>query len=530
MKSSICRLFKTKPTSNPQRQTRSSAYSHLTETQNAHEKSAETGIRALESNIAYHVLDEMSHWDVVSATTTITRFVRQHRHKEAIYIFSRMLLFGIRPNEFTFGTVIPSSTALRCLSSGKHFHACAKKMGFHSNVFVGSAILDLYAKLSTIEEAQRAFEETHEPNVVSYTTLICGYLKKERFDDAVGLFKAMPERNVVSWNAMIGGYSQMGHNEDAVNLFVGMLREGFVPDHSTFPCAISAAANIAVLGMGRSFHAAAIKFLGSNRSLFVANSLISFYAKCGSMEDSLLIFSKLPEINIVSWNALICGYAQNGRGKDALDFFQKMENMGFEPNSVTLLGVLLACNHVGLVNEGYSYFNRAKLKNPDILKPEHYACMVDLLSRSGHLNEAERFICDLPFDPGIGFWKSLLGGCQIHSNTDLGEFAARKILGLDPGDVSSYVMLSNAHSAAGKWQSVSMVRQEMREKGMQRVPGCSWIEIKNHTHVFVMADGRQSGRDEIYKVLQFFLEHVTERQASEFFTEPYIQLYDHSFL
>lgn len=527
MISRICRPFKYKPPFNPQRQAHTPACTHQTGTKKAH---GLEHIPALEPDIAHQAFDEMSVWDVVSATSTISRFARHHRHKEAFCIFSRMLALDIRPNEFTFGTVIPSSTALQSLNSGMQLHGCAKKMGFNSNVFVGSAILDLYAKLSTIEEARRAFEDTHEPNVVSYTTLICGYFKKERFDDVVGLFQVMPERNVVSWNAMICGYSQTGRNEDAVNLFVGMLREGFLPNHSTFPCAIRAAANIAVLGMGRSFHASAIKFLGRNLSLFVSNSLISFYAKCGSMEDSLLAFTKLPERNVVSWNALICGYAQNGKGKKALDFFRKMENMGFEPNGVTLLGVLLACTHDGLINEAYSFFNQAKLKNPSILKPEHYACMVDLLSRSGHLNEADRFIRDLPFDPGIGFWKALLGGCQIHLNMELGEFAARKILGLDPGDVSSYVMLSNAHSAAGRWQSVSMVRREMREKGMQRVPGCSWIEIKNHIHVFVTADRRQSGRDEIYKVLRFFLDHVRESKDFDCWIEPYIQLYDHSFL
>ncbi|KAA8518858.1 hypothetical protein F0562_016368 [Nyssa sinensis] len=459
------------------------------------------------------LFDEASDWDVVSATTIIGQFARHHRHEEAIYLFSRMLVLNIRPSEFTFGTIIHLSTSLQDLNLGKQIQACATKLGLSLNVFVGSAILDLYVKLSTIEEAGRAFEDIHEPNVVSYTTLIWGYLKKERLDDAIGLFRTMPERNVVSWNAMIGGYSQKGHNEEAVNLFIEMLREGLLPNQSTFPCAMSAAANIAALGMGRSFHACAIKSL-EKPGVFVGNSLVSFYAKCGSMEDSLLVFNKLPERNLVSWNAVICGYAQNGRGKEAIDFFQKMQHTDLQPNSVTLLGLLLACNHVGLVNEGYSYFNQARIKDPRMLKPEHYACMVDLLSRSGHFKEAERFICDLPFDPGIGFWKALLGGCQIHSNKELGEIATRKILALDPEDVSSYVMLSNAHSAAGRWQSVSMIRQEMKEKRMKRVPGCSWIEIKNKVHVFVTGDRRHEHSDEIYMVLRFFLDHIMESYSS----------------
>ncbi|THF96739.1 hypothetical protein TEA_006130 [Camellia sinensis var. sinensis] len=230
MKSRICKLLLPQPISNTQRQ------ASTIETQKSHGREIKLGISAVESHIvqsfceskafsdAHQLFDEMSDWDVVSATTIISRFAQHRRHKDAISLFSTMLVMNIRRNEFTFG----------CLKS---------------NVYVGSAILDLYAKLSTIEEARRAFDDTHEPNVISYTTLICGYLKKEMFDDALGLFQAMPERNVVSWNAMIGGHSQTGHNEEAVNLFVEMLREGFVPSQSTFPCAMSAAANIAALGM-----------------------------------------------------------------------------------------------------------------------------------------------------------------------------------------------------------------------------------------------------------------------------------------
>ncbi|XP_052173950.1 pentatricopeptide repeat-containing protein At5g42450, mitochondrial [Diospyros lotus] len=537
VKSRIRGLFPSQPIFKLRRQAHTSAHDHLIQTRIAHGRVLKLGISTVESGIvksycessafldARQLFDETPDWDVVSATATISRFARHRCHSGAFYLFSRMAMMNISPNEFTFSTVIHSSTALQDLYSGRQLHGFAAKIGLDSNVFVGSAILDLYAKLSSVEEAQRAFEDIHEPNVVSYSTLIYGYLKKERFDDALNLFQAMPERNVVSWNAMIGGYSQMGHNEEAVNLFIQMLREGLVPNQSTFPCAISAASNIAALGMGRSLHACAVKFLG-NLDVFLGNSLASFYAKCGSMEDSLLVFSKLPERNTVSWNALICGFAQNGRGNEALDLFQKMQHAGLQPNSITLLGVLQACNYAGLVDEGYLYFNRARLEDPSFLKPEHYACMVDLLSRAGRLQEAKRFIGDLPFEPGIGFWKALLSGCQIHSNIELGELAARKVLDLDPGDVSSYVMLSNTHSAAERWKSVAMIRQEMKEKGMKRVPGCSWIEIKNHVHVFVTADRRDSKRDEIYLVLRLFLEHVSDDQALNFLTDYYIQLYN----
>ena len=306
----------------------------------------------------------------------------------------------------------------------------------------------------------------------------------------------------MSWNAMIGGFSQMGQNEEAVNLFVEMIREGLVPDQYTFPCAIIAAANIAALEMGRSFHACAVKTLGK-LSVCVGNSLISFYAKCGSMEDSLRLFYELPESTIVSWNAVICGFAQDGRGEDAVNFYERMRNTGLRPDSVTLLGLLWACNHAGLVDKGYSYLNRARLEYPSLLKPKHYACTVDLLSRHGCFKEAQEFLRDLPFNPGVGFWKALLGGCRIHSNTELGALAGRNILELDPKDASSYIMLSNAQSAAGRWQDASVIRQEMQERGLKRIPASSWIEIKSKIHVFVNCDKSHHQKDGIYSVLNF---------------------------
>lgn len=507
-----------------QRKIHSSACSHLIENQTANSslliqpEAASPCSRSDALLDALQLFNKASGLSVVSATAIIGQLVRLNRHREAVYLFSRMLASNIRPNEYTFGTLFPSITVQRDICIGMQLHACATKIGLHKNVFVGSALLDLYAKLSMIEDARKAFDDTQFPNVVSYTTLICAYLKTERIEEAFQLFQSMPERNIVSWNAMIGGYSQAGHNEEALNLFVELLREGLIPNHSTFPCAISAAANVAALGIGRSFHACAVKFLGKV-DVFVGNSLVTFYAKCGSMEDSLVIFKKLGKKSIVSWNAVICGYAQNGRGYEAISFFERMRLSGCQPNDVTILGLLWACNHAGLVTEGYSYFNMARLENPNILKPEHYACMVDLLSRSGCFRQAYEFIHDLSFDPGIGFWKALLGGCLIHSNMDLGELAAHKILALDPEDVSSYVMLSNAHSAAGRWHSVSKVRREMKEKGLKRIPGCSWIEIRSKVHVFVTGDRNHQQKDEIYMVLKWFIENAQEDEASELLVE-----------
>ncbi|KAL1218600.1 Pentatricopeptide repeat-containing protein [Cardamine amara subsp. amara] len=478
-------------------------------------------VKYLDSDLIYNahkVFDEIPDLNVVSATAVIGRFVKQNRHVEASHAFKRLLYLGIRPNEYTFGTVIGSSTSLRDVKLGKQLHGFALKMGLASNVFVGSAVLNCYVKLSTLVDARRSFDDTREPNVVSITNLISGYLKKLEFEEAVSLFRAMPERSVVTWNAVIGGFSQTGRNEEAVNTFVDMLREGVViPNESTFPCTITAISNIASHGAGKSIHACAIKFLGQQfDNVFVGNSLVSFYSKCGNMEDSLLAFNKVQEQhrNIVSWNSMIWGYARNGRGEEAIAMFEKMvKETNLKPNNVTILGLLFACNHAGLVREGYFYFNKAAkdYDDPNLLQPEHYACMVDMLSRSGHFKEAEELIKSMPLDPGIGFWKALLGGCQIHSNTNLAKLASSKILEKDPRDVSSYVMLSNAYSAAEKWHNVSGIRRKMKEMGLKRITGCSWIEISGQVSVFVNADKNNELKDEVYRMLTFITEHIEAR-------------------
>lgn len=498
------------------RKSHSFASALVTKPQNSIPKS----FKCLESDLirdVHQVFDEIPELNVISATAVIGRFVKQNKHVEASHAFKRLLYLGIRPNEFTFGTVIGSSTSLRDVKWGKQLHCYALKVGLSSNVFVGSAVLNCYVKLSTLLDARKIFDDTSDPNVVSITNLISGYLKKHEFEEALSLFRTMPEKSVVTWNAVVGGFSQTGQNEEAVNTFVDMLREGVVmPNESTFPCAITAISNIASHGTGKSIHACAIKILGQRFNVFVGNSLISFYSKCGNMEDSLLAFNKLQEQqrNIVSWNSMIWGYAHNGRGEEAIAMFEKMvSETNLKPNNVTLLGLLFACNHAGLIREGYLYFKKAAndYNDPNLLQPEHYACMVDMLSRSGHFKEAEELIKSMPLEPGIGFWKALLGGCQIHSNKHLAKLAASKILEMDPRDVSSFVMLSNAYSAAEKWQNVSEIRRKMKEMGLKRVTGCSWIEVRDQVRVFVNADKNNKLKDEVYRMLTLITQHLRGR-------------------
>ncbi|CAN6442500.1 unnamed protein product [Victoria cruziana] len=490
----------------------------LLHTQKLHARLLKSGLLLLQNLLAYKLvrlycesnrfdnanklLVEIREWDLISCTSLIGVYSKSDRGNDALQLFCRMLGRDVRPNQFTFGSVLHLCANLQILDVGKQLHALSAKMGLHSNVFVGSAAIDLYAKLGSMEDAVRAFHDILEPNVVSYTSLISGYLKNQRVGDAVKVFSTIPERNVVSWNAMISGCGQTGHSEKALDLFVEMCRSGELPNETTLASVISAVGNIAAIGITRHLHACAVKSL-RKLDVFVGNSLVSCYAKCGGTEESRQVFVRMPKRNIVSWNALIWGYAQNGRAKEALDVFGEMKAVdGLTPNDVTLLCLLFACNHAGLVDEGHALFDLVKLAQPEIMKAEHYACVVDLLSRAGRFREAETFLQKLPLDPGIGFWKALLGGCRIHSNMRMAELAAGRLLELDPEDVSSYVLLSNVYAAADHWHSVSKIRRMMYDKGMKRIPGCSWIEIGSKVCAFSTMDRRHPEANDIYDILR----------------------------
>lgn len=467
---------------------------------------------------AFRLLDEITNWewDSLSANSTIMFLKTHHHHSRAIHLFSRLPSLSVQPNQFILCNIVSAATALGDPILGRQLHARVIKTGFANDVYIGSSLLAHYSKLDSppIEDCQKVFLEIQKPNVVAYTTLICGFLKKQDFKPAYTLFQQMPspERTVVTWNAMIAGCSKMGRSEEAVDLFTKMLKEGLNhPNQSTFPSVFTAVSNMAGFGMGRTIHAISIKSL-ENPNIYVSSSLISFYAKCGSIDDSVLIFERAREklaaaglLAVVVWNAMICGYAQNGRAREALELYRKMP---MPPNDVTLLGVLFGCNHGGLVDEGYECFKQAQVNCPEIIRPEHYACVVNIFSRSERFEEATKFLSELPFHPGVGFWKAFLASYQMDGGTM--DIVTRRIeQGLmDSSDFggasSSYVMLSNAYAASGRLQKTSAIRQKMKDRGIDIIPGCSWIELRGQMHVFCNNDRRHPEACEIGNVLAIF--------------------------
>ncbi|KAL7141965.1 hypothetical protein ABFS83_08G090000 [Erythranthe nasuta] len=458
---------------------------------------------------AQKVFDGMTERNTVSWNSMITCYEQNGPASEALQIFVRMMECGVEPDEMTVASVISACASLCAVIQGREIHARVVKFNkLRSDLVISNALVDMYAKCNMINEARWLFDRMPIKNVVSETSIVSGYAKAASVKTARTMFSKMIVRNIVSWNALIAGYTQNGENEEALALFLLLKREPVWPTHYTFGNLLNACANLADLKLGRQAHTHVLKQgfrfqHGFEPDIFVGNSLIDMYMKCASVEDGNRVFRKMVERDGVSYNAMIVGYAQNGQGNEALALFKEMLAVSeMKPDHVTMIGVLCACSHAGLVEEGCRYFDSMSRKFG--LKPlkDHYTCMVDLLGRAGRLIEAKNTILSMPMNPDSVVWGSLLSACKLHRDIVMGSFVADKLLEIDPENSGPYVLLSNMYAELGRWRDVTRVRKLMRKNGVVKQPGCSWIEISSRTHVFMVKDTRHSQKKEIYLLLK----------------------------
>ncbi|KAF9595332.1 hypothetical protein IFM89_039045 [Coptis chinensis] len=306
-------------------------------------------------------------------------------------------------------------------------------------------------------------------------------------------------------SSLIDMYAQNGENEEALELFCHLKRESIWPTHYTFGNVLNACANL----LGKQAHTHVLKHgirfvSGPESDIFVGNSLVNMYTKCGSIEDGYRVFGSMSEHDQVSWNAMIVGYAQNGKGNEVLALFSRMLRSGERPDHVMMIGVLSACSHAGMVEEGWRYFYSMRQEHGLVPSKDHYTCMVDLLGRAGCIREAKMFIESMPMEADTVLWGSLLASCKVHGNLEMGTHVAEKLLELDPSNSGPYVLgvlLSNMYAELKQWGQVARVRTLMRRRGVVKQPGCSWIEINNQVHVFMVKDKNHPQRKEVYKLL-----------------------------
>ncbi|GMH17031.1 hypothetical protein Nepgr_018872 [Nepenthes gracilis] len=447
-------------------------------------------VRNDDLDLAREIFDFMSEKLVVVWNAMISGYVHHGFYSEALEMFRRMHLVGIRQDEFTYTSVLSACADAALFRHGKEIHGyIMRKEAKYSadfSVSVNNALVTLYSKCGKAHEARHIFNNMPLRDPVSWNAILSGYVNAGNIDEARQFFSEMPGRNHLTWTVMISALAQNGFGEGGLKLFNQMRLEGFQPCDYAFAGAVTACGNLGAFEHGRQLHAQLIRF-GYESSLSVGNALITMYGRCGIVEAALSLFLTMPFVDSVSWNALIAAMGQHGQGGQALELFEQMLEADILPDRITYLTVLTACSHAGLVKHGRHYFD--SMHTYGITPGEdHYARMTDLLCRAGMFSEAKELIDKMPFVPGAPVLEALLAGCRIHGNLDLGIQAAEELFKLVPQHDGTYILLSNMYATAGRWEDVARVRKLMRDKGVKKEPGCSWIEVENKVHVFLVDD------------------------------------------
>ncbi|OWM70641.1 pentatricopeptide repeat-containing protein At1g31430-like isoform X2 [Punica granatum] len=426
---------------------------------------------------ARRIFDEMPKRNEVSWSAMIARYVQNGLPEEALRLFSRMIQEGIKPSISCFSSIICALSDLKDLRAGTNFHAHVQKIGVEPYVFISTALIDLYCKCGNTGAARLVFDSIPSKNVVCWNSMISGYSLNGQMEEAEKMLQNAPVRNNVTWNGIIAGYVEIGQFDEVFEVVNRMLLSGEVLSKFTFSSVLCACSSTASLEKGKNFHAKAIK-LGFLEDVYVGTGLTDMYAKCGDMMSSRKVFDRIPDQNEFSWTVIIQGLAENGFAKESIELFEEMEKTSsITPNELMLLSVLFACSHSGLVDTGLSIFNSMETRYG--VKPcaRHYTCVVDMLSRSGRLSEAEAFIDSMKVLPEGNAWAALLSACTKFGDEKLAKRTARKLSVIaEKNSAAGHVLLSNMYASLGKWAEVMNVRRLMREKGLKKSGGCSWIE------------------------------------------------------
>ncbi|CAN4097003.1 unnamed protein product [Withania somnifera] len=468
---------------------------------------------------ARELFDSMKEKNEVTWGSMIDGYMKACFFEDGFDLFLRMRREGDVRLEPTILTIMFEA----CGRFSKHrqgyqVHGLVSHLGFEFDVILGNSLITMYSRFGNVDAAKSVFDSMLRKDVTSWNSLISGFVQAGNLEEGYELFKRAPEKDAVSWTAMITGFSEKGLTEICVELFkmipekddvawtalissflnkgeyeeafrwfIKMLQSAVRPNHLTLSTMLSASAGMAMLNQGLQLHALVLK-MDMELDLSIQSSLISMYSKCGIVDEAYKIFKFINSPNIVSFNAMITGFAQNGYCKEALKLFDQLQNEGVRPNGITFLGVLSACMHAGLVEEGWNYFKYMRSLYNIEPEADHYTSMVDILGRAGLLDEAVNLINSMPFKTHSGVWGALLGASKTHLHLDLAKLAAQRILDVEPSSAAPYVVLSDLYCIVGKKKDEEQVRLAKKLKRVKKNPGCSWVLLKNNIGLFLSGD------------------------------------------
>ncbi|KAK4784670.1 hypothetical protein SAY86_019038 [Trapa natans] len=520
------------------------------------------------------VFNSMEEQNDVSWNAMISGFTSNGLYSEAYDYFLRMKVRGLKPNVYTLISALKAVGKLGDINKGRDVHNYVSETGNDSNVSVGTALIDMYAKCGSISSAKDVFylyfqesgvnapwnamisaysycglhrealdlfvmmcHKSVKSDIFTYCTVFNSiatsknlrlvravhgmvlksesnlmvtdvsnamsdaYAKCKSLKDVEKVFKFSEDKDLISWTTILTACTQCSDEVRALSFFSRMREEGFLPNEYAYSSLLTACSSLCFFDFGRQIHGLVYK-ARMDCERCIESALIDLYAKCGSITDAGRIFERIHMPDVVSWTCIISGYALHGLIEKAIKLFKEMEQRGTRPNSVTFLSILFACSHGGLVEEGMFYFHRMQEIYDIIPDMEHYACIVDLLGRVGHLDNALDFIKKMPIEPNEMIWQSLLGACRVHGNIKLGKLAADMIVSVKPQDAATFVLLSNTYMQRGKLEDALGVRDMMKDMGMKKEPGFSWISVNGEIHRFYSRDQEHPQRFEIYAILE----------------------------
>lgn len=517
--------------------------------------------------------------NVVSWTILVSTYAKNDLFFEAIDVFREMITSGVPPNAVTISSILPAFGKLGLEQLGKSVHCFWMSCGSGTNVFVETALVDMYCKFGSIRFARQLFDGMSERNAVSWNAIIsghadCGFgeeafglfslMRREGFsvdcftmmglisavasmdcrtgvgvhgyairtgfendqlvrtalmdmyvsgkyiEDACLIFNEMPVNNVVPWTLMLKGLSRGRYWNKAMKHFNEMMRlEDLELDAVSFISILSSCSSSGSLQQGRRIHALIVK-TGFAHVVLLGSAIIDMYANCASLEDAKQYFEEMDEKDVACWNAMIAGNGMNGNGNNAVNLFFQMKDSGINPNELTLLCILSACSHAGMVDQGLHIFRHMVSSWGVVPNSRHYACVIDLLGRAGKLCDAYSLVNSMPLFPSFDVYCALLSACKIHGEIELAIEISEKLFGLEPNDAGYYALLSNMYASAGNWEAVKTTQELLRSKGLNKDPGLSSIEINGELYTFMAGQKDHPQYLEVEGLIKHMISEIKE--------------------
>ncbi|XP_073126196.1 pentatricopeptide repeat-containing protein At1g31920 [Henckelia pumila] len=415
----------------------------------------------------FKIMDDPSSFEY---NAIIRGYVKDMNSEEALFTFLGMLEEGVEPDNFTYPILLKAISRLLALEEGVQIHGQILKKGLVEDVLVQNSLINMYGRCGKIRHSCTAFEQ-------------------------------MDKKSIASWSALIGCHANLGMWDECLRLFSGMNNENsWRAEESILVSVLSSCTHLGALDLGRCTHGYLLRNL-SGFNVAVETSLIDMYIKCGSIDKGLSLFRKMRLKNQMSYSVIISGLALHGRGAEALEVFGKMLEEGLNPDEVIYVGVLTACSHDRLVEEGLKYFEKMRFEHGIVPTIQHYGCIVDLMGRAGMVDRAFEIIKSMPMKPNDVIWRSLLSSCKTHQNVEMAEVAARSLVQTHSQNASDFLMMSNVYAQAKRWEDVSYIRTQMARLRAPQVPGSSLVEVKRKVYKFVSSDKSHPNCQEIYEML-----------------------------